>query len=390
MKRYAFIILYAFITGCTGTSSADQFADAAARVEPDSTPELVTATPHPSLTATVVPPPDTPTSVPASPTVTSEAASPTSVPASAPQLRQLTTGGCCTQIFWSSDSQQIRFIDAPPPNEPAGIWGVDVGSDGSEPALVTGDLGFYTDGMEFRLIPGDETTTIERVANDERWTVPADGFVSISPNYIRIAWDESDRDEPWEDRDSELWVANFDGSDARPISAMHDSRVIGWVNDDVLLLEGEESRDADEELIYTYSLSGGIMTEIARAENFRDVAISPNAEWIAYYVIFSDTVEKNGLWIARTDGTDRRRLPIAFGAYQWRNTQRLVLIPFRPEAEFHVLWQYNVTTGEVTQLTDPAETPIKIANADWAVSPDGRHVAYVDSRDDNIWLVTLE
>lgn len=394
MNRYASIVLsIVFIVssaGCTGIAPAAQFADTAGRVQPDSTSELVTATPRPSPTATMVPPTSTPTPLPASPTPTSSPASSTPLSSSAPQLRRLTTGGCCTQIFWSSDSQQIRFIDAPPPNGPAGIWSVDVADPASDPMLVTQELGYYTDDMEFRLIPGDETTTIVRVADGERWTVPADGFASISPNRTRIAWDESDRGRPWQNRNSELWVANFDGSDARQIDALHDSHVIGWVNDDVLLLEGEESRDADEELVYTYALDSGLTTEIARAENFRDVAVSPHGAWIAYYVIFSEEPDQNGLWLASTDGTDRRRMPVEFGAYQWRDSERLILIPFRPEAEFHVLWELDMTTGEMTQLTDLAETPIKIANADWAVSPDGRYVAYVDSRGDNIWMVTLE
>jgi len=32
---------------------------------------------------------------------------------------------------------------------------------------------------------------------------------------------------------------------------------------------------------------------------------------------------------------------------------------------------------------------VTIANGDWAVSPDGRHVAFVESQDRNIWLLTL-
>lgn len=381
--RYACILLFIALAGCTGIVPADRFADTSAPVQPNATPEL--------MTATMVPPTATPTSVPATPTVTAmPVSSPTPMPASGLQLRQLTTGGCCTQPFWSPDSRQIRFIDTPPPNGPAGIWGLDITAPDAEPTLVTEELGYYTDDMEFRLVPDDDTTTIVRVADGERWTVPAGGrFVSISPNRTRVAWEESDRDVPRERRTTEIWVANLDGSDARPIGALPRGNVIDWVNDDVLLLEGEESRDADEEIIYTLALSSGLMTEIARAENFRDVAVSPNAEWIVYYVIFSDSAEENGLWRARTDGADRRRLPVEFGAYQWRDTERLLLIPFRPESEFHELWELDVTTGDMEQITDPSETPIKIANADWTVSPDGRHVVYVDSRDNNIWMLTL-
>jgi Tol biopolymer transport system component len=40
-------------------------------------------------------------------------------------------------------------------------------------------------------------------------------------------------------------------------------------------------------------------------------------------------------------------------------------------------------------VTDPAITPFKVANGDWTVSPDGRYVAFVESRDHNIWLLAL-
>ena len=64
-------------------------------------------------------------------------------------------------------------------------------------------------------------------------------------------------------------------------------------------------------------------------------------------------------------------------------------IPFRPEAVSHEFWEMDINTGETRRLTDPDVIPFKIANGDWAVSPDGRHVVFVESRDRNIWLLTL-
>jgi hypothetical protein len=55
----------------------------------------------------------TPTATPgptASPTPTPAPTS-TPTPTPAPQAVQLTTGGCCTQPYWSPDSQEVRFID---------------------------------------------------------------------------------------------------------------------------------------------------------------------------------------------------------------------------------------------------------------------------------------
>jgi Tol biopolymer transport system component len=94
------------------------------------------------------------------------------------------------------------------------------------------------------------------------------------------------------------------------------------------------------------------------------------------------------VWVVRADGAERRQLDRElFGAFRWRDSRRLFVIPFRPEATSHELWEVDVKTGEARRLTDPATTPFKVANGDWSVSPDGRYVAFVESRDRNIWVL---
>ena len=92
----------------------------------------------------------------------------------------------------------------------------------------------------------------------------------------------------------------------------------------------------------------------------------------------------------RTDGTERRQLDgTLFGDYAWRDARRLLIIPFRPDAAYHELWQYDVETGQARRLIDSEITPFKVANADWQVSPNGQHLVFVESSDHNIWMLTL-
>ena len=44
---------------------------------------------------------------------------------------------------------------------------------------------------------------------------------------------------------------------------------------------------------------------------------------------------------------------------------------------------------ENVPLTDPASEFFSIAGNDWNVSPDGQHIAFVDSRDKAIWVLDL-
>jgi Tol biopolymer transport system component len=164
----------------------------------------------------------------------------------------------------------------------------------------------------------------------------------------------------------------------------------GWLSDDRLLLSGRESFDSEESVLFSYALADGSTVELLRAERPRGFQLSPDRRWMVYYISLSDEPAENGLWLLRTE--DGARRPLArelFGSYAWRDSSRLLIIPFRPDAQYHEFWELDVESGEVRQLTDPAINPFKIANGDWQVSPDGRQVTFVESSDENLWLLTL-
>jgi Tol biopolymer transport system component len=200
----------------------------------------------------------------------------------------------------------------------------------------------------------------------------------------------SDEDLPSERRTTQVWVANLDGSDARSVTTLPRGSLSGWISDDVLLLSSRESLQSREQVLYTLSLTSGHVTELVRAERLRGGLLSPDGAWLVYLIALNEDPAQNGLWLVRTDGSVRRKVDRElFGAYQWRDTRRLLVIPFRSEAVFHELWELDVETGEARRLTNPESTSFKIANGDWAVSPDGRHVVFVENRDRNLWVLTL-
>ena len=291
----------------------------------------------------------------------------------------------------------MLFIDRPSPDAPLGIWGVDATRDGAAPELLTERIAIYAAGLSFVLEYGRGQTSIERLEGPlaetavERWTVPAGGRpVSISPGRTHIAWQIHNEDLPVERRIAQIWVANLDGTDARSVATLPRGGIGGWVSDDLLLLVGRESLESRETIVYTLSLTDGATVELVRSERPRGYWLSPDGLWMAYYITFSEDQAENGLWLARTDGTARRQLERALlGSFEWRDAHRLLMVPFRPDAVYHELWEYDVETDKARRLTDPAVTSFKIANADWQVSPDGRRVAFVESSDYNIWVLTL-
>lgn len=370
---------------------------------PPATPSPTTPTPSPTVSLRSSPGPR-PTITPSpSPTVTL-AASPTPTPM--PTLRQLTQGGCCTQPFWSPDSRRVLFIDKPGLELPAGIWGVDVIRPQATPELVTERVAFYSPDLTLRSELNEDTTLIERLGDplsetespsgaegspEETWEVPAGGRpVSISPGQKRIAWQISDDDLPFERRMTQIWIANLDGSAPQMVANLPRGGLSGWISDDLLLLSGRESLEAQEQILFTLSLTDGSWVELARGERLRGGLLSPDGAWLVYFVALDKDPAENGLWLVRSDGSERRKLERElFGAYHWRDARRLLIIPFQPQATSHELWELDLDTGGTRRLIDPEVIPFKIANGDWAVSPDGRYVVFVESSDRNIWLLTL-
>lgn len=301
------------------------------------------------------------------------------------------------------------FIDKPGPALPTGIWAVDLAELKPKPKLLTEQIAFYTADLNFRIELRPDATIIERLSTPltgkepsaetdmnpvpagTTWAVPSQGQpISISPNHKRVAWQVSNEDLPFERRITQVWTANFDGSDAQVVAELPRGGIGGWISDDVLLLSGRESLEDREQILFTLSLINGHRVELARGTRLRGGLLSPDGEWLAYFVALDEDLAQNGLWLVRSDGSTRRKLePELFGAFQWRDAKRLLIAPFRPDALSHEFWELDAETGQTRQLTNPEITTFKIANGDWIVSPNGQYVAFVNSGDHNIWVLRL-
>lgn len=319
----------------------------------------------------------------------SQAAAPS---AAEPSPVRLTSGGCCTQPFWSPDGKQVRYIDRPPGSK-LGIYGVDVDDVKKGSRLISERIEDWGIVGDFRVETSGSTTTLVRLSDGKQWRVPAQGRnVLFSPDFTRIAWSITDDTLAPERQVAAIWVAAVDGSGAKRVASVRRGSLSGWISGDALLVTGQDPKSTGEQVLWSLALASGQLTELARAERLRSAVLSPSGRWVVYYTTF-DSDGGNGLWLASTSGDRPRALPRnAFGAYQWRKVggaDRLLIVPFRPEARYHELWQLDPRTLAMIPLTSANETPFKIANGDWRVSPRGDYIAYVESRDRNIWVLEL-
>ncbi len=341
-----------------------------------------------TVVASLTPGPNSPDTVPL---IVDPPDTPVPSPTPTPPIRQLTSGRCCVQPAWSPDSKQVRFLDKPSPDEPAGFYAANVDEPLAPPVRVLDVLGIYSLDLSLVAYPEGRDTIVERLEDGERWIVPNQGqSVVFSPNATRIAWEIEEIDGPFDQRRSDIYLARFTGEDPVRVATLYGGGLQGWIDDQHLLFSGRPSLDVRERTLTVLSLNTNVAIDLVTAERIGGVTASPGGVWLAYFISFNEDAARNGIWIQRTDGSGARKLDF-WGGYQWRDDSRLLYVPIReaPDAPF-VIWEYDAAAGQSRPVTDPANAPIQIANGDWRVSPDGRYVVYLNDADRNLWLVELQ
>ncbi len=340
-------------------------------------------------TASASAPPSSPTPLPPpSETLVPPTATPTAKPAY-PSLRQLTSGGCCVNPYWSADSREVLFIDNPP-GRPLGIYAVDVTQPQTNiPALKTEQIDYTSDDGSLRAYLDGYQTVVERVATGETYPIDNGGRqVLFSPDNQRLLWLVTDRQGNFDRRDSQVWVANVDGSQATRVATIKRFGPVLWLDADRLLLSGLPGEDGELTLAVLRLRDGELVT-LAQTGDDRGLIVSPGGGWLVYYLAFQDDPQDDGIWLVPTDGVNPpRRFPV-FGSYRWRDEGHLLYIPMALGAPSHSLWQYDVVAEVGRPLTEPDSLSFKVANGDWQVSPDGRYVVFVNAADHNLWLIDL-
>ena len=285
------------------------------------------------------------------------------------------------------------FMDRPAPEAPVGMWGVSVDAPMSEPQLITEKLGPFSRDMSMAVTLDRGQTIVERLGDGQRWPINNGGRqISFSPDGQRIAWTVQQESGGFDVRRSEVWVANMDGTQPRRVATRFGGGVLAWLPDSQGMLLGGKANRADKlSTLSVLSLEDGALRDIMQFERMRSPLLSRNGRWLAYLITQSRDASQDGMHVLdlQTAGAQPKRLDF-FGAYRWRDGDRLLYVPVKAGAPSNELWQIDAGTGQSSQLIPAGDnSPFKIGNGDWDVSPDGKRILYVNARDRNIWLAQL-
>jgi Tol biopolymer transport system component len=348
---------------------------ACVRVDPPSR-LVATTTLTPTLTATLTPRPSS---------------TPRPTPTPTPQLVQLTAGGCCVMPSWSPDSRQVLFIDKPSADAPGGLYAVDILAGALKPPQWSGRVGLYSPDRSLVAYPDQSSMVVEKPSTGDKWALPGILPIIFAPDGQHLAWDiDLDISGPFDRRPSDLFVADFDERKPVRVARVYGGGLVGWLPGSMkLMYSGRPSLDVRERTLTVLDRTTNVTTPLVTVERLSGITVSNDGTWIAYYITFDADKSRNGIWVQRTDGSQAHRLEM-FGGYQWRDDSHLLVIPMRKSGDqaFEV-WEVDAASGKARKLTDPAVTPLQILNGDWRVSPDGRHIVYVNSADRNLWMLTL-
>ncbi|THF67834.1 LysM peptidoglycan-binding domain-containing protein [Deinococcus sp. Arct2-2] len=307
-----------------------------------------------------------------------------------PVAGRVSRAGCCAHPVWTADSTHLLFLDRPAGRE-VGMYSV--------PADGTGLSGLWrlpptllSEGSLYGLQPAGPATALALHFGASSAgvvvTVPTSGRDAVWSPEGRLAWPTygaADRSD-W----TPLTVLTADpfGSEAkapsRPLVTVYGGRLVGWLNEDTLLLTGRLARNDARRSVLTVDRATGRTRVLAQGQLLSGVRPSPDGTQVLFRVTL-DAAGRGGLFVVPTAGGAVWPVP-TFGSGRWQDNARLLLVPYEPGQASHRLLRIDVTTGQTEDLLSFSD---KIAGDDWQVAPDGTRLVYLSAGDRALHVLTL-
>ena len=289
----------------------------------------------------------------------------------------------------------MLYVDRPD-ERPAAIWGVDVQTGTQAPYSAA--VGVLQNDDRYVIVPFVRTlqsVTVHNRQTGESWPLYGVGAMAfISPDGSQIAYDGRVAQRPLfaNRREAPIVVADLDGSNPRFLTTIYGGGIVDWFPDGSrLLLLGTLTFGAERPALWHVDVASGVTEKLDDASLMRYVSLSPDGNWVVFLNLFEEDAYWNTTWAMNVHTGEQRRLDFV-GAYGWIGPDgaTLVYVPPReaPDQGFAV-WKLDVSSGERTRLIDPMQTPLFIANGDWALAPNGKKLAFVSAEDYAIWLVDI-
>jgi len=185
--------------------------------------------------------------------------------------------------------------------------------------------------------------------------------------------------------DLNLWVVNADGSGAKAITSGANGAMYPVVSLDGNTVFFDSFRPDNVSHIWRMNADGSGLTQLTFAIDFWPV-LSRDGKWIVFTAQRGDT-GKDSIWKVPIEGGEAKRVsdlqahtPASFTVDGKRMMCRVLDMSSQPPRERPAL--IDVETGKLVEYLD-----LPTSADELALSPDGKQIFYVDTRDgiDNLW-----
>ncbi len=327
------------------------------------------------------------TAIPALPTL-----SPTSTPTPfEPSWKALGLVGGYDFSF-AADGRLV-YYDKPADDNRAGSWALNL-QNGPRQYLTAG-FGLFSSDLTLAALSNRAagSTTLEDLANGRRLATLSNRAspTLFAPAKKQVAYllrslQQEGAEAP---QRFELWLAGVEGGNARAVWQGRELANLAWFPDSQrLLLTG---RDLDNRRFGLWIINGttGAVTFLVESKGLTVAALSGDGQWIAWWIALQGP-ERSGLWLARADGSQARRLNWV-GGFRWSpQGSELFYLPARSGgAAGSALWSYDPLTNQTTRLTDLSRLPLRVALDQWQIGPDGKIVVFRNAVDNTLWQLNF-
>lgn len=296
---------------------------------------------------------------------------------------------------FAADGRLIFYAKA---NNQVGSWAAPIGNPAW--AFLAPGFGNFTPDLSLAALSDKAagTTIITQLnGNKTLATLQNRGSSTIfSPDRQMVAYllRSLQQDGPEEPQHFDLWAANTDGSQARSVWTGLEAANLAWFpTGRKLLWTGRDSANQKfglwaKEIAQTAQSDNAPAYTIIASKGVSVASLSPDGRWVAYWVTLQGA-KFSGVWLARSDGSQAQKLGW-LGGFRWADTSELLYVPVRQNNETaSALWSFDPASGKSSRLTDPAQTPLKIALDQWQVAPGAKAIVFRNATDNALWQCTF-